>query len=163
MRLSPATSAPVVVALVAAVCTMPVGAGSLEDLIGSGELPEHPKAPLSVTPLLNRVRDGNTETSTFLVRRAPHTRTPIHTHGSGGITCLIEGEMTLYVENQKPLRIQTPGCFYMSSGQRMIGYNSGRSVAVFYDTFEGGIGFSHWSVQERGQMGSFGHQFGDDH
>ena len=142
---------------------MPAGAGSLENLIGSGELPAHPQPPLSVTPLLNRVRDGNTETSTFLVRRAPRTRTPIHTHDSGGITCLVEGEMTLYVENQKPLRIQTPGCFYMPSGKRMIGYNSGRVVAVLYDTFEGPIDFSHWSVQEEGFMGLFGHQFGDGH
>ena len=42
---------------------------------------------------------------------------------------MIKGEMTLYIEDQQPLRIETPGCFYMPSGKRIIGYNSGNSTA----------------------------------
>jgi len=140
---------------------MPVLSGSLEDLIESGVLPSNPRKPLAVVPLLFRVLDGNTQTSVFLVHRAAHTRTPIHTHDSGAITCLVQGEMTLYVENQKPLRIQTPGCFFMPSGKRMVGYNSGDSTAVLYDIFEGKIGFTHWSPQESEHVKSFHGQFGD--
>jgi quercetin dioxygenase-like cupin family protein len=152
---------PACLAFLGVLASTPVLAGSLEDLIDSGTLPKNPRTPLAVTPLLSRVLDGNTETSTFLVHRAARTRTPIHSHDSGGLTCLVQGEMTLYIENQKPLQIKTPGCFYMPSGKRMIGYNSGNSTAILYDTFEGKIGFSHWSIQEGEHKASFHGQFGD--
>ena len=139
----------------------PTAAQSLEELIRTGALPPHPAKPLSVTPLLNRIVDGPTETSVFLVRRKAHTRTPIHTHDSGGITCLVEGEMTLYIENHESKRVQVPGCFYMPSGKRMIGYNSGDSTAILYDIFEGDLGFKHWSIQEKNNNGMFHNQFGD--
>jgi len=69
--------------------------------------------------------------------------------------------MSLYIEDHEPLRIQTPGCFYMPSGKRMIGYNSGASIAILYDVFEGGSGFKHWSIHEKNGNGSFRGQFGD--
>jgi quercetin dioxygenase-like cupin family protein len=139
----------------------PAAGESLEELIRTGDLPSHPTKPLSVTPLLNRIVDGATETSVFLVRRKAHTRTPIHTHDSGGITCLVEGEMTLYIENHESKRVQAPGCFYMPSGNRMIGYNSGDSTAIFYDIFEGDLGFRHWSLQENNSNRTLRDQFGD--
>ncbi len=76
---------------------------------------------------------------------------------------MIQGEMTLYIEYQTPIRIETPGCFYMPSGRRMIGYNSGNSTAVLYDIFEGPTGFKHWSIKEDHQTPAFQHQFGDSH
>ena len=147
--------------LVSAFASCPAIAGALEDLIRTGVLPQNPQKPLSVTPLLDRVKDGSTATSVFLLHRKAHTRTPIHSHDSGGITCLIQGEMTLFVEGQRPLRIETPGCFYMPSGKKMIGYNSGNKTAVLYDIFEGQTDFQHWSVHEHQQKSPFQNQFGD--
>lgn len=127
----------------------------LEDLIRSGALPQYPQKPLSVTPLLDRIVDGPTQTTVFLTQRKSRTRTPMHTHDVGGVTCLLKGEMSLYVEGEKRLRVRAPGCYYMPSGKKMIGYNSGDSTAVFYDMFEGHIGFQYWSVHESG--GGSGH------
>ena len=83
---------------------LPISANaqSLEALITKGILPKSPLPPIKTTTLLNRVRDGGTETSVFLSTRAAGTRTPIHTHDEAGVTCVIEGEMTLFIDHQKP-------------------------------------------------------------
>lgn len=43
--------------------------------------------------------------------------------------------MTLHMEGVSPIRIQEGDCYYMPSGVRMIGINSGRAVAKFHDFF----------------------------
>ena len=56
-------------------------------------------------------------------------------HDHGGATCITEGEMTLFVEGKKPVRKMAGECYYMPSGERMIGFNSGQVTAKFYDFF----------------------------
>jgi len=139
----------------------PAVAGTLEDLIKSDALPKSPGQPISSVPLINRVSDGAYETSVNLTIRPAYARTPIHIHANGGLACVLQGEETLYIENQAPLRVVAPNCYYMPSGPRMLAYNSGNTVSITYDIFKGLKGSAAWKVVEGNYSSTFGNQFGD--
>jgi len=120
--------------LLASVLSSPAVAGTLEDLIKSGALPPFPKKPSSVLKI-DHVKQNGRVTTVFLATREPGTRTAIHSHDDAGVTCIVQGEMTLYMEGVSPIRKQAGDCYYMPSGVRMIGVNSGKFVAKFYDFF----------------------------
>lgn len=82
--------------------------------------------------------------------RAPGTRTPFHLHEYGGTTCVLEGEMTLYLEGAEPQRAVAGQCYYMPSGRAMVGYNSGTVNAVLHDIFTVPAGKPVWQVVEAG-------------
>ena len=82
--------------------------------------------------------------------RAPNTRTPIHLHDFGGITCVIEGEMTLFLENALPKRAIAGECYYMPAGLMMVGFNSGFTNAVMHDIFTTPVDSPVWRVIEEG-------------
>lgn len=130
--------------LLASVLAMPAVSGTLEDLIRSGALPSVPKKPSSVFKI-DHVKQKGRVTLVLFSDREPGTRTAIHTHDDAGVTCIVQGEMTLYMEGVSPIRKQAGDCYYMPSGVRMIGFNSGKVVAKFYDFFnfkEGGTSLS---------------------
>ena len=133
-----------VATLLASVLSMPAVSGTLEDLIKSGALPPVPKKPSSVFKI-DHVKQKGRVTLVLFSDREPGTRTAIHTHDDAGVTCIVQGEMTLYMEGVGPIRKQAGDCYYMPSGVRMIGFNSGKVVAKFYDFFnykEGGMSLS---------------------
>ena len=67
--------------------------------------------------------------------RLQGTRTPIHVHDHGGITCIISGEITDFVENH-PAKTYGPGdCYYMPANTPMAAYNSGNSPTMLIDIF----------------------------
>jgi hypothetical protein len=151
--------------LIAAAICLPVSgrADPLEEILIRSGVPSTPKSSLSSTLLLDRVPDGEMELSVFLTRRAANTRTPIHKHDSGGVTCVIQGESTLFVEGFEPLKVVAPNCYYMPSGVRMVGYNSGNTDSILYDIFKGKKGFSYWTVVESTAGDDLRHQFGHHH
>ena len=110
------------------------GAGTLEDMIESGVLPAVARKPISVTVIDNVEENGRLTLVLFSVRE-PQTRTAIHMHDHAGVTCITEGEMTLYMEGMQPVRKTAGECYYMPSGERMIGFNSGHVTAKFHDFF----------------------------
>lgn len=83
--------------------------------------------------------------------RAFGTRSPIHMHEHGGITCVVEGEMTLYLEGAEPERAPAGQCYYMPPGKVMSGVNTGRTDAVMHDIFTIPEGTDIWKVVEAGQ------------
>lgn len=83
--------------------------------------------------------------------RAFGTRSPIHMHEHGGITCVVEGEMTLYLEGAEPLRAPAGECYFMPPGKPMSGVNTGRTDAVMNDIFKIPEGSEIWKVVEAGQ------------
>jgi len=139
----------------------PALAGTLEGLIQSGVLLKNPVQPLSSVPLINRVADGDYVTTVNLAIRPAYARSPIHIHANGGLACVLQGEETLYIENQAPLRVVAPNCYYMPSGPRMLAYNSGSTVNIAYDIFKGAKGSAAWKVVEGNYSSTFGNQFGD--
>lgn len=80
--------------------------------------------------------------------RAAGTRTPLHLHEYGGTTCVLEGEMTLYLEGATPQKAVAGQCYYMPAGKAMAGVNTGEVNAVMLDTFKVPAGRPVWSVVE---------------
>jgi quercetin dioxygenase-like cupin family protein len=92
--------------------------------------------------------------------RAAGTRSPIHVHPSGGITCIMSGEMTLFLEGLPPRVAQSGDCYWMPPNTPMYGYSSGSTDATFFDSFDLAPGEEEWDVVEVGQEGlndNFGH------
>lgn len=79
------------------------------------------------------------------------TRSPIHVHPFGGQTCVVSGEMSLYLEGTDEIKVAGPGdCYYMPAGRRMSGVNSANSRTIMIDTFVVPRGEQVWIVVEPG-------------
>jgi quercetin dioxygenase-like cupin family protein len=85
--------------------------------------------------------------------RAAGTLSPIHVHPSGGITCMISGEMTLFLEGLPPRVARAGDCYGMPANTPMYGYASGTEDATFFDSFDLAPGEEEWDVVEVGQEG----------
>ena len=79
-------------------------------------------------------------------------------HDYSGVTCVIEGEMTLYLENALPKRVVAGECYHMPAGLKMVGFNSGMTNAVMHDIFTLPLGSPVWRVVEAG-AGAYQDQF----
>ena len=123
-------------------------AQSLDELIRKGSVPAAPSSPYERKVLYSRLVQGENELSIFLSRRKVGTRTPIHTHSSIAISCLLDGAETFYVENAKPIRVVAPNCFAMPSNVRMLSVMTGERDTYYYSIFSGPKGFSYWNVRE---------------
>lgn len=98
---------------------------------------------------LSRGLDGKgNEMLVMRTTRAPGTRTPVHEHEHGGTTCVLEGEMTLFLQGSAPSRAVAGTCYYMPAGHHMVGANTGNVDAVMLDTFLVPIGQPVWTVVE---------------
>ncbi len=87
--------------------------------------------------------------------REKGTRSPIHVHPFGGQTCVISGEMSLYLEGTDEVKKAGPGeCYWMPAGRRMSGVNSADSATFMIDTFVIPAGEQVWIVVEPGMEDS---------
>ncbi len=68
------------------------------------------------------------------VRKAG-TRAPIHVHEYGGVTCVLSGTMTPYVEGQQPTPYPAGTCYYMAPNTLMAAVNLGAEDVRLTDTF----------------------------
>lgn len=83
--------------------------------------------------------------------REKGTRSPIHVHPFGGQTCVVSGEMSLYLEGTEEIKRAGPGdCYFMPAGRRMTGVNSADGVTIMIDTFVVPQGEQVWIVVEPG-------------
>ena len=83
------------------------------------------------------------------------TRSPIHVHPFGGQTCVVSGEMSLYLEGTDEVKVAGPGdCYFMPAGRRMSGVNSAPGVTIMIDTFVVPRGEQVWIVVEPGMQDS---------
>jgi quercetin dioxygenase-like cupin family protein len=79
------------------------------------------------------------------------TRSPIHVHPHGGQTCVVSGEMSLYLDGEPTVQKAGPGdCYWMPAGRRMSGVNSADSRTIMIDTFVVPKGEQVWIVVEPG-------------
>ncbi|MFN8125090.1 MAG: hypothetical protein U0R64_01060 [Candidatus Nanopelagicales bacterium] len=118
----------------------------------NGMVPPGRPAKVIKSVLVSDTDNGDgTHTVVFRDSRAAGTRTPIHTHPYSGKTCLLKGQMTLYLEGADPSTARKGECYDMPSGLVMSGSNQGRRTAVFTDTFTIPQGESVWDVVEPGQ------------
>lgn len=124
----------------------------------AADLPGTPTRSLESKELLRAPDGQGQETIVNRTVRAPGTRAPIHFHDAGGLTCVVEGEMTLYLVGADPQRAVAGQCYYMPSGKEMSGVNSGTQNAVLLDIFKVPVGTPVWRVVEDG-MGAVQEQF----
>lgn len=83
------------------------------------------------------------------------TRSPIHVHPFGGQTCVVAGEMTLYLDGEPTLQKAGPGeCYWMPAGRRMSGVNTADSRTIMIDSFVVPQGEQVWIVVEPGMEGA---------
>jgi len=83
--------------------------------------------------------------------REKGTRSPIHVHPYGGQTCVVSGEMTLYLDGEPELKSAGPGeCYYMPPGRRMTGVNTADGPTIMIDSFVVPEGDQVWIVVEPG-------------
>ena len=82
--------------------------------------------------------------------RRPGTRSPIHVHPYGGTTCVLSGQMTLYLQGSEPQVANDGECYWMPPGLPMTGVSSGADDAVMIDNFAVPPGEPVWWIVEPG-------------
>lgn len=131
------------------------------DEINGRKLPMRPSKSMFETRLLTEPQldaRGN-PTGMMLVTsrtvRERGTRSPIHVHPYGGQTCVISGEMSLYLEGTDEVKVAGPGeCYWMPAGRRMSGVNTADQATFMIDTFVIPRGEQVWIVVEPGMEDS---------
>lgn len=110
--------------------------------------PLKPTSAKAQTMSLEYEDDKGWKRITHLTRRAPGTRSPIHTHDFGGQTCIIEGEMTLYLEGAQPVTKKAGECYWMPPGPPMSGVNTATTDTLMFDIFYVPITEDVWTPLE---------------
>ena len=112
----------------------------------NGSIPPGLIAIATESLLLNQEHPSGNDIVIMKTIRPKGTRTPIHQHPSSGSTCVISGEMTLYLEEASPQKAIAGTCYAMPAGKKMAGVNSGTSDAVMLDIFFTPKGGELWTV-----------------
>jgi len=106
----------------------------VSDLINGEILPMQPSLAKEQSMEMNQTI-GKMTLFTHKTLREKGTRAPIHVHPFGGQTCVVSGEMTLYMDGAKPARKVAGECYWMPPKIRMSGVNTGDTDALMFDTF----------------------------
>lgn len=119
----------------------------------NGEAPPGPATKVDDSVTLLDVVDDGLQHLVYRDTRSPGTRSPIHEHPYGGTTCVISGQMTLFLEGSEPQVANEGDCYWMPPGLPMTGASTGVDYAVMIDTFAVPPGTPVWWVVEPGQEG----------
>lgn len=151
------------VLILSAIAVQPVEAGdvSSEDAAAikspqavtkiNGEVPPGMVTQADVKLLLRAPLSGDQVLYQYLWVRPAGTRAPIHTHPTGGSTCIIEGETTLRIEGIPGSRTYRAGeCVFMPKDVLMVNFMSGTKQTTAIDTFILGPGDKPLNVFEPG-------------
>ena len=114
----------------------------------NGEVPPGPATKVDESITLLDVVDDGIQHLVYQDTRSPGTRSPIHEHPFGGTTCVISGQMTLFLEGSEPQvanKGPVPGCHRACRGD---GASTGVDYAVMIDTFAVPPGVPVWWVVE---------------
>lgn len=120
------------------------------NLINGKEPPNTPTMSMSEVRVLD-VEVGDNQIITSRTTRKFGTRSPIHIHPYGGQTCVLTGEMTLYMDGAEPLVAKAGDCYWMPPKRRMTGVNTSKTDTVMLDSFVVPKGTQVWLVVEPGQ------------
>lgn len=139
-------------ALTASIVVNAEAVDHMGDKINGKPLPMNPSKSMFETRVLEATEglDGKVIITSRTVRQAG-TRSPIHMHPQGGQTCVISGEMTLYMDGAEPQVAPEGSCYWMPPGRRMSGVNTAEGQAtIMLDTFIVPVGTRVWEVVEPG-------------
>lgn len=103
--------------------------------INGQPLPVDPFPLLNVTVMLDTLDShGNRLIITKGTRKA-QTRAAIHIHMYGGHTCVLSGEITIFMDGIAPAKKPSGTCYYMPPNVPMTATNLGTEDVVLTDTF----------------------------
>lgn len=97
--------------------------------------------PGTIKPLVNsktlvdEIRPDGKRILAVRGTRLPGTRVPIHIHEFSGLTCVISGQITDFVEGQNDNVFGPGDCYYMPAATPMSAVNLGKDPAVLVDIF----------------------------
>jgi quercetin dioxygenase-like cupin family protein len=127
------------------------------DKINGKELPNKPSKTMFEQRLLTvehtdaKGKPTGYVTVTSRSVREQGTRSPVHVHPFGGQTCVVSGEMSLYLDGEPAIQKAGSGeCYWMPAGRRMSGVNSANQATIMIDTFVVPKGEQVWIVVEPG-------------
>ncbi len=123
---------------------------NMATMINGSVPPNTPTFAFSSLELSRRPSAPGMQTVIEETIRKPGTRAPIHTHDFAGTTCVVSGEMTLYLEGSAPAKAPAGTCYFMPPGHLMTGVNSGATMAVMHDIFTVPTGDDVWTLHEPG-------------
>lgn len=116
----------------------------------NGQIPPGPATRVDESVTMLDVVDDGLQHLVYRDTRSPGTRSPIHVHPYGGTTCVLSGQMTLYLQGSEPQIANDGECYWMPPGRPMTGVSSGVDYAVMIDTFAVPPGEPVWWVVEPG-------------
>lgn len=93
---------------------------------------------VDVVHMLDEVATDAGGTKHVLVERGTRkagTRAVIHMHDHGGVTCILKGEMTIFMQGREPKTYPAGQCYYMPSGVVMAASNLGPQDVDLIDSF----------------------------
>lgn len=97
--------------------------------------------PVDMLPLQDRTvmldTIDNNGNRLYIVKgtRKAGTRAAIHIHRFGGHTCVLSGEITIFIEGSEPLKRPAGTCYFMPPNIPMAAVNLGTEDANLIDTF----------------------------
>ena len=102
----------------------------------NGAVPIGVLAPLQeVSTMIDTIDADGQRLVVFGGVRKPGTRAPIHVHAYGGLTCVLSGVMTDFVEGHAPMTFPAGTCYYMPPNTPMAAANLGTEDVRITDTF----------------------------
>ncbi len=127
------------------------------NLINGQPLPNTPGKAMAETRVITQpVTDARGKSTGWVIissraSRDVGTRAPVHVHPYGGQTCVLSGEMSLYLDGEPTIMKAGPNeCYWMPANRRMSAINTGSTASTFIDTFVVPAGEQVWLVVEPG-------------
>ena len=108
------------------------------------------KSLVNTKTLVDEIRPDGQRILAVRGTRLPGTRVPIHLHEFSGLTCIISGQITDFVEGEEDNVFGPGDCYYMPTATPMSAANLGKESAVLIDIFVLPVGEKPMKVIESG-------------
>ena len=103
--------------------------------INGKSLPGVIKRLVNTKTLVDEIRPDGQRILAVRGTRLPGTRVPIHVHQFSGLTCIISGQVTDFVEGQAEKVFGAGDCYFMPAETPMSAVNLGTKSVVLVDVF----------------------------
>ena len=104
-------------------------------VINGRSLPGIIKGLTNTKTLVDEIRPDGQRILAVRGTRLPGTRVPIHVHDHSGLTCVISGQITDYVEGEDDQVFEAGDCYYMPDQTPMSAANLGKEPVILIDIF----------------------------
>ena len=104
-------------------------------VINGKSLPGIIKSLTNTKTLIDEIRPDGQRILAVRGTRLPGTRVPIHVHDHSGLTCVVSGQITDFVEGEDNQIFEAGDCYYMPDQTPMSAANLGKEPVILVDIF----------------------------